>query len=496
MFCMDKYKVTIGLEIHAELKTRTKMFCDSKNDPDEKRPNVNICPICMGHPGTLPAINKEAVKKVLEIGVAVGGTVADFTEFDRKNYFYPDIPKGYQISQYKYPLILGGSINGVRLTRIHLEEDTARSSHEDGDYSLVDFNRAGVPLMELVTEPVIHSADEAVNFAKELQLLLQYTGVSDANMEKGEMRVEANISVSDTDKFGTKVEVKNLNSFRAAERAIGYEVARHTETIERGEKITQETRGWDEGKQKTFSQRSKENAHDYRYFPDPDLPKLQLSEIPEFSVESLKKLLPELPWEKRERYEKSFGLSVKYTEFLVGNPIYAHYFESAIKGIEKDKKSVELIANYLISDVVGITNKQQNDAIQPMEISETMIGKLTPQNLAAVIKMIGAGELSSRGAKDLIAEALVSGKEASVIAKEKNLIQKSDAGELTKIIAGIIEQNKKVVDEYKAGKQASLQFLIGQGMKATKGSANPEMLKTIFLEQLSKQTSSGIILTP
>ncbi len=462
------------------------MFCDSKNDPDEKRPNVNICPICMGHPGTLPAINKEAVKKVLEIGVAVGGTVADFTEFDRKNYFYPDIPKGYQISQYKYPLILGGSINGVRLTRIHLEEDTARSSHEDGDYSLVDFNRAGVPLMELVTEPVIHSADEAVNFAKELQLLLQYTGVSDANMEKGEMRVEANISVSDTDKFGTKVEVKNLNSFRAAERAIGYEVARHTETIERGEKITQETRGWDEGKQKTFSQRSKENAHDYRYFPDPDLPKLQLSEIPEFSVESLKKLLPELPWEKRERYEKSFGLSVKYTEFLVGNPIYAHYFESAIKGIEKDKKSVELIANYLISDVVGITNKQQNDAIQPMEISETMIGKLTPQNLAAVIKMIGAGELSSRGAKDLIAEALVSGKEASVIAKEKNLIQKSDAGELTKIIAGIIEQNKKVVDEYKAGKQASLQFLIGQGMKATKGSANPEMLKTIFLEQLSK----------
>ncbi len=486
MFCMDKYKVTIGLEIHAELKTRTKMFCDSKNDPDEKRPNVNICPICMGHPGTLPAINKEAVKKVLEIGVAVGGTVADFTEFDRKNYFYPDIPKGYQISQYKYPLILGGSINGVRLTRIHLEEDTARSSHEDGDYSLVDFNRAGVPLMELVTEPVIHSADEAVNFAKELQLLLQYTGVSDANMEKGEMRVEANISVSDTDKFGTKVEVKNLNSFRAAERAIGYEVARHTETIERGEKITQETRGWDEGKQKTFSQRSKENAHDYRYFPDPDLPKLQLSEIPEFSVESLKKLLPELPWEKRERYEKSFGLSVKYTEFLVGNPIYAHYFESAIKGIEKDKKSVELIANYLISDVVGITNKQQNDAIQPMEISETMIGKLTPQNLAAVIKMIGAGELSSRGAKDLIAEALVSGKEASVIAKEKNLIQKSDAGELTKIIAGIIEQNKKVVDEYKAGKQASLQFLIGQGMKATKGSANPEMLKTIFLEQLSK----------
>jgi aspartyl-tRNA(Asn)/glutamyl-tRNA(Gln) amidotransferase subunit B len=483
---MEKYKVTIGLEIHAELRTRTKMFCDSKNDPDEKRPNVNICPICMGHPGTLPVINKEAVKHVLQIGVAVGGTIADFTEFDRKNYFYPDIPKGYQISQYKYPLVLGGSINGVKLTRIHLEEDTARSSHETGDYSLVDFNRAGVPLMEMVTEPVIHSAKEAVDFAKELQLLLQYTGVSEANMEKGEMRVEVNISVSDTDKFGTKVEVKNLNSFRAAERAIEYEIARHREVIERGEKVVQETRGWDETKQKTFSQRSKENAHDYRYFPDPDLPKLQLSEIPEFSVAALRKSLPELPWEKRERYEKDFGLNKKYTNFLVDNPVYAHYFESSIVGFEKDKKAIELTANYLISDIVGIANKQENTAGSGMTVSEMTIGKLTPKNLAAVIAMISTGELSSRGAKDLIAEALFSGKEAREIAKEKNLIQKSDAGELTAVIDKIISENKKVVDEYKAGKQASLQFLIGQGMKATKGSANPEMLKTIFLEQLSK----------
>lgn len=485
IFFMEKYKVTIGLEIHAELRTRTKMFCDSKNDPDEKRPNVNICPVCMGHPGTLPVINKEAVKHVLQIGVAVGGTIADFTEFDRKNYFYPDIPKSYQISQYKYPLVLGGSINGVKLTRIHLEEDTARSSHDTGDYSLVDFNRAGVPLMEVVTEPVIRSAEEAVSFAKELQLLLQYTGVSEANMEKGEMRVEVNISVSDTDKFGTKVEVKNLNSFRAAERAIAYEIARHVEVIERGEKIVQETRGWDETKQKTFSQRSKENAHDYRYFPEPDLPKLKLSEIPEFSVEALRKALPELPWEKRERYTKSFGLNKKYSDFLVDNPVYAHYFEAAIVGVEKDKKAVELTANYLISDIVGVVNKQ-GPAEQDIKISETTIGGLTPKNLAAIISMISSGELSSRGAKDLITEALVSGKDARVIAQEKNLIQKSDAGELSNIIAGIISENKKAADEYKAGKQASLQFLIGQGMKATKGSANPEMLKTIFLEQLSK----------
>ena len=218
---MDRYKTTIGLEIHAELKTVTKMFCNSKNDPDEERPNVNVCPICMGHPGTLPVINKEAIKHVLKVGLAVNGHIADFSEFDRKNYFYPDIPKGYQISQYKYPLVSGGELDGVKITRIHLEEDTARSTHERGDYSLIDFNRAGIPLMELVTEPVIHSAEDASRFAKELQLLLQYLGVGEANMEKGEMRVEANISVSsETQKKGTKVEVKNLNSFKAVEKAI------------------------------------------------------------------------------------------------------------------------------------------------------------------------------------------------------------------------------------------------------------------------------------
>ncbi len=486
---MNNYRPTIGLEIHAELKTQTKMFCDSKNDADEKRPNVNICPICMGHPGTLPVINKEAVKHVLRMGVAVGGEIADFTEFDRKNYFYPDIPKGYQISQYKYPLVSGGKINDVELTRVHLEEDTARSSHDTGDCnssvhpggcSLVDFNRAGVPLMELVTEPVIHSAEEAVAFAKELQLLLQYLGASDANMEKGEMRVEANISVSETEKFGTKVEVKNLNSFRAVERAISYEIARHIEVLEKGEKILQETRGWDENKQKTFSQRSKENAHDYRYFPDPDLPKLMISKVPEFDQKTLKKSLPELPWEKRVRYEKSFGLKKQDTNFLVDNPAYAHFFETAIEGFEKNKKTVELVANYLTSDVVGWVNKQN------LTISGEQIGKLTPKNLTAVIKMIIDGKLSSRGAKDIIEDVIVSGKDAEKVATDKNLIQKNDSGELSKIIEKIISENQKAADEYKAGKQASLQFLIGQGMKVTKGSANPEMLKTLFLKSLGK----------
>ena len=233
----------------------------------------------MGHPGTLPTINKEAVKQVLKIGVAVDGKLADKTIFDRKNYFYPDLPKGYQISQYQHPLVQGGVLSGIQLTRIHLEEDTARSFHEEGNYSLIDFNRAGVPLMELVTEPVIHSAREAVTFARELQLLLRYLNVGDAHMEKGEMRVEANISVSTTEKFGTKVEVKNLNSFRAVERAIAFEINRQSKGLEQGNSVTQETRGWDESKQETYSQRLKEESHDYRYFPEPDLPPLEISKI-------------------------------------------------------------------------------------------------------------------------------------------------------------------------------------------------------------------------
>ncbi|MCR4279365.1 MAG: Asp-tRNA(Asn)/Glu-tRNA(Gln) amidotransferase subunit GatB, partial [Candidatus Zambryskibacteria bacterium] len=326
---MSSYKLTVGLEIHAELSTRTKMFCDSKNDPDETRPNVNICPICMGYPGTLPVINKEAIRSVLRLGHAVGGTIANYTEFDRKNYFYPDIPKGYQISQYKHPLVSGGSLNGVAITRIHLEEDTARSTHDKGDESLVDFNRAGVPLMEMVTEPVMHSAAEAAAFAKELQLLLQYLGVSEANMEKGEMRVEANISVARQDlaTLGMKVEVKNINSFKAASKAIEFEYKRQVALLEREEVIVQETRGWDENKGETFSQRVKEESHDYRYFPDPDLPKLFLSQIPEFDSNVLKASLPELPWEKRQRLVKDFGIKEADAEIYVRDEKWRAFFE-------------------------------------------------------------------------------------------------------------------------------------------------------------------------
>lgn len=465
-----EYKITIGLEIHAELRTKTKMFCDSKNDPEDKRPNIHICPVCMGYPGTLPVINKEAVRHVLRVGKALGANLADFTEFDRKNYFYPDIPKGYQISQYKYPLVSGGELAGVKITRVHLEEDTARSLHEKGDYSLVDFNRAGVPLMELVTEPVVHSAAEAVRFARELQLLLRYLGASEANMEKGEMRVEVNISISKTEKFGTKVEVKNLNSLRAVAGAIEYEVARHTRALEAGETLVQETRGWNENKQETFSQRKKENAHDYRYFPDPDLPKLKLSELPEL----LNPTLPELPWQKRERFDREYGIKEEDREMYITDMKMGEFFENVVK-VAGDTKLAVLTSNYITSDLAGlIKNNPDLD----------MFAHISPETFAELIRMASESKISSRGAKDILAVMFREGGSPLKIAEQRGLLQKSDEGELKAIVEKIIAENEKAVNEYKAGKEVNIQFLVGQGMKATKGSGNPEVLKKLLTDLL------------
>lgn len=465
------YKTTIGLEIHAELKTKTKMFCRCKNDSDEARPNWNICPVCTAQPGALPVINKEAVKHVLRVGTAIGATLADFTEWDRKNYFYPDIPKGYQISQYKYPLISHGNLAGVDITRIHLEEDTGSSRHDRGDYSLVDFNRAGVPLMELVTEPVIHDAETAMRFAKELQLLLRYLGASDANMEKGEMRVEANISISETDTFGTKVEVKNINSFKAVGDAIAYEIKRHAEVLGRGEKIVQETRGWDENAGKTFSQRKKESANDYRYFPEPDLPKMQISEIPEF--QNLKADLPELPWERRKRLGEEFGFPESIIEMFVNDNVIGGFFVDVAKKCGNDKELIKLASNYITSDLASL-----------IKSGDSGLGQVTIDTFVPLMHMVKAGELSSRGAKDTLAIMYRDGGEAKVVAEKNGLIQKSDMGALEAIVRDIIASNEKVVAEYKAGKTASLQFLVGQGMKASKGSANPQVLGEVFKKML------------
>ena len=331
---MAKYEPVIGLEIHAELKTKTKMFCASKNDPDEKHPNVNICPVCTGAPGTLPVINKEAVSHVIKVGLALKSKISEITKWDRKNYFYPDLPKGYQISQYDEPICLGGrlKIPGfdklIRITRIHLEEDTGRLLHFGHlGHSLIDFNRAGVPLMELVTEPDLNSGEEASAFAQELQLILRYLGVSDANMEKGQMRIEANLSLKPrgSSELGTKVEVKNLNSFKAVREAIDYEIVRQTELLEEGKKITQETRGWNESKGKTISQRRKEESHDYRYFPEPDLPplKIDLAMVSDFEA-----ALPELPSDKRERFKDQYGLIDNQINILVSKKKLAGFFEA------------------------------------------------------------------------------------------------------------------------------------------------------------------------
>ncbi len=472
------YLLTIGLEVHAELKTVTKMFCRCKNDPDEKRPNMNICPVCMAHPGTLPVINKEAVRHILRMGAAVGGKQADYTEFDRKNYFYPDIPKGYQISQYKFPLISGGELSGVAITRVHLEEDTARSSHETGEVSLVDFNRAGLPLMELVTEPVIHSAEQAVAFAKELQLLLRYLGAGEANMEKGQMRVEANISVAKAGERGTKVEVKNLNSFRSVERAILYEMKRQVELIESGGKVVQETRGWDEHNEKTFSQRLKEDSHDYRYFPDPDLPKLALSQIPEFEPASLKKGLPELPWERKNRLERDYGIQGDHLEMYRQNKVYTIYLDEVAKHFKGDKDLVKLASNYITSDLVGIL------ALFPVYDQEGL--EKSSELFAKLIRMVRDQRISSRAAKDLL-QILFSEEcdDPEKIAEEKGWIQKNDEDQLKAIVDKVIEMNPKIVQEYKGGKTTVIQFFVGQGMKESKGSANPEVLRKLFTEALA-----------
>jgi aspartyl-tRNA(Asn)/glutamyl-tRNA(Gln) amidotransferase subunit B len=464
-----EYTPTIGLEIHVELKTKSKMFCGCDNNAHGGDANTYICPICLAHPGTLPVPNHEAINKVLLFGKAIGATLATFSEFDRKNYFYPDIPKAYQISQYQYPLLKEGNIDNISLTRVHLEEDTARSQHDKGDFSLVDFNRAGVPLMELVTEPVIHDSKTAGNFARELQLLLRTLNISDANMEKGEMRVEANISVSkELDKLGTKVEVKNLNSFKSVEGAINYEIKRHIDVYEKGEEVKQETRGWDEVHLKTFSQRAKETAKDYRYFPDPDLPKMH------FESSRLHEIGLKLPNEKRLLY-KNLGIASNVSELLVNNLALGNFFELVLSLEDEDGRHADFaktLANYLTTDLAPLC-KEESD-----------INRLKASHFKELIDMINEGKITSRVAKDLIPQLFDAVAGPLTIATSGNLLQISNTSDLESIIKSTIDDNPDVVLQYRSGKVTALQFLIGQAMKITKGSANPSALKEMFEKEL------------
>ncbi|MFC1663605.1 Asp-tRNA(Asn)/Glu-tRNA(Gln) amidotransferase subunit GatB [Patescibacteria group bacterium] len=479
-----KYQTTIGLEVHIELKTKSKMFCSCKNDPDEKRANFNICPICMGHPGVLPVINKEAVKKTIKTGLALNCQISEHSNFDRKNYFYPDLPKNYQISQLYMPFCKKGflRINNkkIMVREVHLEEDTGKLVHPKGtDYSLVDFNRAGVPLMELVTKPDLKSSKQARKFAEELQLILRYLGVSDANMEKGQMRVEANISLGKNKKLGTKVEIKNLNSFRAVERGIEYEVERQKELLESGQKVVQETRGWNEIKGKTVSQRKKEEAHDYRYFPEPDLPTLHIKGD---YVKKIKAEISELPELRRERLNREYVLDEKTIEIFVFNKSLGEYFEKVMLKLrnlvkEQAKKNeflelTKLCSNYIISDLQGL-------------LKEGLADKkflIAPEDFAKFITLIYEGKISSKIAKIVLGEMFKTGDSSSKIIKEKRLSQITDKGEIEKIVKEVILKNKKAVQDFKKGKVQALQFLVGKAMKESRGKIEP-----IIVEKMLKR---------
>lgn len=476
------YKPTIGLEIHAELKTASKMFCSCKNDPNEKRPNFNICPVCTAQPGALPVANEDAIKKVIKTGLALNCQIAEDSKFDRKNYFYPDLPKGYQISQYDMPLCQKGYLvvlgHKIGITRIHLEEDTGSLSHPEGaDHSLVNLNRAGVPLMELVTEPDITSGVEARMFAEELQRIFKYLGVSDADMEKGQMRVEVNISISQNEKLGTKVEIKNLNSFRIVERAVDFEIKRQEEVLSSGEKVVQETRGWHDKKEITFSQREKEEAHDYRYFPEPDLPPMHFDEN---YISKIKANIPELPEQKRVRFKDQFNFDEKVTEIFVVNKDLSEYFEKVVsefdewlstEGDKPKEKLYKTLANYLISDVQGL--------LQGKEFVEKDF-KITAENFAEFIKMIYKEEISSKVAKAVLLEMFNTGVDPSSFVDDNNLRQVSDNSQLEVVIKEIIEKNPKAVEDYNAGKINALQFLAGQVMAKTRGTAKPEKVHELL----------------
>lgn len=478
-----EYRPAIGLEVHIELNTKSKMFCSCLNGADEKQPNILVCPICLGHPGTLPTINQEAVYKTIKAGLALNCSIAEQSKFDRKNYFYPDLPKGYQISQYDKPFCQNGylKINDkpIRIRRIHLEEDTGKLIH-CSDNSLIDFNRAGRPLMELVTEPDIKSSKEARQFAENLQLIMHYLDISSADMEKGQMRVEVNISLSKDNNLGTKTEIKNLNSFRSVERAVEFEIKRQTEILESGKAVVQETRGWHDRQNITISQREKEEAHDYRYFPEPDLPQLHFDK--QF-IDNIKKQIAELPLQRAKRFKKEYGLNENQIRNFVYNKNLGEYFEKIVSefdsNLEKKDLSglIELAANYLITDLQGLLKKES------VKSSNFLI---TPKNFSQFISLIYKGDISSKTAKIILLEMFEKGSDPSHIIEEKNLSQIIDRNEIEKLAEEAINKNSKAAEDYKKGKKGAIQFLIGQIMARTKGRASPEAVKKILSDKLTK----------
>jgi len=476
------YETVIGLEVHAQLLTKSKMFCSCSSDYVNAPPNTHVCPICMGMPGTLPAINEKAVEYTLMTALALNCTIPEYTKFDRKSYFYPDLMKGYQISQYDAPIgkrgwltiDSDGARKTINITRVHLEEDVAKLWHR-GNYSLIDINRSGVPLMEMVSEPEIGSPEEARDYLIKLRNILRYLGVSTGNMEEGSFRCDANISIRPrgSGELLSKIEVKNMNSFKAVYQAMEYEARRQREVLDEGGQLVQETRGWVEEENVTVSQRTKEYADDYRYFPEPDLPLLV------FDRELVKEIaarLPELPETRRDRFMTQYGLPLYDASILTNSKTMADYFESCLKFMDHSKAKV--ISNWLLGDFSRLLNATN------IEIEDA---KVNPEHLTEMLSLVDKGTISGPVAKAVFEEMFHAGKRASDIVTEKKLSQISDATDLRKIVKQVLDNNAKAVSDYKTGKEQALTFITGQVMKATRGRANPSLAKEILIQELRRK---------
>jgi aspartyl-tRNA(Asn)/glutamyl-tRNA(Gln) amidotransferase subunit B len=475
-----QYEAVIGLEVHAQLQTNTKIFCGCETAFGEEA-NTRTCPVCIGMPGVLPVLNKKAVEYIIKTGVATHCTISPLSRFARKNYFYPDLPKGYQISQYELPLcekgyvevVVDGTVKRIGLTRIHLEEDAGKNLHtSESGASLVDLNRAGTPLMEIVSEPDIRTADEAAEYLKKLRSILRYIEVSDADMEKGNFRCDINISLRPVGakEYGTRAEVKNVNSFKFVQKALEYEIKRQAQILDEGGRVIQETRLFDSTKGITFSMRSKEEAHDYRYFPEPDLvPVVTTKE----HVEEIRKTIPELPDAKRERFVKEYGLPEYDADMLTQSRALAAYYEEAAKLSGQPK----VISNWMMGELARLLNSENR------EIEDC---PLRPDRLAGMVKMIESGVISTKIAKTVFEEMYKTGKDAETVVKEKGLVQVSDTGAIEQIIADVIKANPAQHADYKGGKDKLFGFFVGQVMKASKGKANPEMVNELLKKKLAE----------